>query len=101
MRAVALLDDEMECSGLNGWRVDGTTDSVIKSKDLALLLAQELPSAQKQAVIKVIKVVKHEMVIEYYPYFETALKFVWALAHSGGGGAGARAERERKRCQFN
>ena len=54
MRAVALLDDEMESSGLNGWRVDGTTDSVIKSKDLALLLAQELPSAQKQAVIKVI-----------------------------------------------
>ena len=41
--------------------------------------------------------VKHEMVIEYYPYFETALKFVWALAHSGGGGAGARAEKERKR----
>ena len=99
MRAVALLDDEMECSGLSGWLVEGTTDPIIKSKDLALLLAQELPTAQKNAVIKVIKVVKHDMVIAYYPYFETALKFVWALALSGGGGAGSRAERQRKRDQ--
>ena len=94
-RAAAKLVQEKTLLNLDTWIIDATGKQVIRAKELAMLLVDELPATHRDAVKMVVKKMEHETVFEYYSYFIQALDHIWALGNKNGNRGGVKKDPER------
>ena len=93
-RAAAKLVQEKTLLNLDTWTIETTGKQVIRAKDLAMLLVDELPASHRDAVRMVVKKMDHENLFDYYSYFTQSLDYIWALGGKSGRG-GIRKDSEK------
>ncbi|MBT3784177.1 hypothetical protein HOF92_04315, partial [bacterium] len=93
-RAAAKLVQEKTLLNLDTWTIETTGKQVIRAKDLAMLLVDELPASHRDAVRMVVKKMDHENLFDYYSYFTQSLDYIWALGDKSGRG-GIRKDSEK------